>query len=516
MASHGSGARAQTPAELAAPPAKWARRERPGVLPLRAASFDSGLLPGKDHTLASATLLGPSTAPRHGRSLAPFLRRRGAVACLVLLAAVAASPATARTWQPARIEPRIDNLDDLLRGCEERHARARDQERQANEWIAYQAAAGAEAPARSAARALPPCTAEALVARLQSREAGVWAMTPSMTGTDLFATVNLPLSAVLLSRDGGATWHYRHVFARDYNVDRGMLLRGLEYRHGLLAVATEDGLLLSRDHGRTFSRALPRQPLSAVSITGRPPGRILTGGNGTSFLSADGGATWVDLGFSAFTRTLATNNRHLTDHITSVDEDPVDPGTFYVGTGSHVYRLVLDGAGGFRWQAMEGDHLGRVLDDSTVYNVEVASRFMISTCNGVYYLARQGGDRSRDQADVSWRKFRDGAFANRSVGGPKGNLRSYYVAEDPTDPTRILVADFAGLYEGRAVDGQVHWQRVTDLPFYSPATGYPEYTAIAWTSEGGAVVGSRYRGIFVQRPAPGPPPSNVGTSCFLQ
>ena len=459
--------------------------------------------------MASATLLGFTSAPRQRRSAT----RRVAAYLLLALAATAAG---ARGWQPARVEPQIDNLEELLRGCEERQARVRERERQAAEWIAFQAAAGQEAPRPTQATALPPCTAEALVGRLLAREPGVWAMTPSISGSDLFATINLPLSAVLASSDGGATWHYRHLFVRDYNVDRGTLLRGLELEHGLLVVASEDGILLSRDRGRHFTRALPGLPFSAVAITGPPPGRILAGGNGTSYLSTDGGVTWTDLRFSAFTRSLATRNRLVTDHITSVDEDPLDPGTFYVGTGSHLYRLVLDPAAGGRWQAMEGDQHGRVLDDSTVYNVEVASRFMISTCNGVYYLARSGGDRSRDQADVSWRKFRDGAFSNRSVGGPKGNLRSYYVAEDPTDPDRILVADFAGMYEGRSVNGVLHWQRVNDLPFYSPATGYPEYTAVAWTSEGGAVVGSRYRGIFVQRPTAGVSPSNAGTSCFLR
>jgi hypothetical protein len=352
--------------------------------------------------------------------------------------------------------------------------------------------------------------------RLAGREPGVWAMTPSVSGAELFATVNLPVSAVLASTDGGVSWHYRHVFVPGYNVDRPALLRGLDYRDGMLVVASENGVLLSRDGGRTFERALAGKPFSAVAIASWPAGRILAGGNGTSYLSSDGGATWSDLYFSDFTRALATSNRLVTDHVTSVEDDPRDAGTFYVGTGSHLYRFVLGATSGGRWQAMEGDRNGRVLDDSTVYNVEVASRFMISTCNGVYYLARSGSDRSSSQADVSWRKFRDGAFANRSVGGPKGNLRSYFVAEDPTDPGRILVADFAGLYEGRADGGDVHWRRVTDLPFYSAATGYPEYTAIAWTSEGGAVVGSRYRGIFVQRPQAGPPPSNPGTSCFLR
>lgn len=427
----------------------------------------------------------------------------------------AASGATPR-WQPARIDLRVDNLDALLRGCQERHARAGEQQRQAEAWIAFQAAAGQEPAPAPSTRGLPPCTAEALVQRLQGRDPGVWAMTPSVGGADLFATVNLPVSALLASHDGGASWHYRHLFVPGYNADRAALLRGLDYRDGLLAVASEDGVLLSRDGGLTFTRAMPGKPFWSVAIAAAPRGRLLAGGDGTSFLSDDGGVTWTDLRFSDFTRGLPTSNRLVSDHVTSVEEDPREPGTFYVGTGSHLYRYVVDASGRGRWQAMEGDRDGRVLDDSTVYNVEVASRFMISTCNGVYYLARNGADRAASQADVSWRKFRDGAFSNRSVGGPKGNLRSYYVAEDPTDPQRILVADFAGLYEGRAVDGGLRWRRVAELPYYSPATGYPEYTAIAWTSEGGAVVGSRYRGIFVQRPRQGPPPTNPGASCFLR
>jgi hypothetical protein len=174
------------------------------------------------------------------------------------------------------------------------------------------------------------------------------------------------------------------------------------------------------------------------------------------------------------------------------------------------------GAGG-RWQAMEGTAAGRVLDDSTVYNIEIGERFMISTCNGVYYLDRKdgnlGADVSRDQADVSWRKFRDAAFSKRGVGGPKGNLRAYFVAEDPVDRDRVLVADFAALYEGTDDGKGMSWKRVEDLPYGSQLAGYPEYTSIAWTRSGQTVVGSRYRGIFVddaeRRAGPGP-------SCVLR
>jgi hypothetical protein len=167
------------------------------------------------------------------------------------------------------------------------------------------------------------------------------------------------------------------------------------------------------------------------------------------------------------------------------------------------------------WQAMEGSAGARVLDDSTVYNIEIGSRLMISTCNGVYWAERIGGDLGGQQADVSWRKFRDAAFSKRLVGGPKGNLRSYFVAEDPADRSRVLVADFAGLYEGRSQDGTMRWRRVEEVPYYSSLTGYPEYTAIAWPAGGTAVVGSRYRGIFVQPGAAPRPATGGGPSCFL-
>ena len=160
---------------------------------------------------------------------------------------------------------------------------------------------------------------------------------------------------------------------------------------------------------------------------------------------------------------------------------------------------------------MEGNAAGRVLDDSTVYNIEIGERFMISTCNGVYYLDRRGADLGRDQADVSWKKFRDATFSKRGVGGPKGNLRAYFVAEDPVDRDRVLVADFAGLYEGTDDGNGMHWKRIEELPYGSLTGGYPEYTSIAWTRKGETVVGSRYRGIFVddERDRGGPWPSCV-------
>jgi hypothetical protein len=339
-------------------------------------------------------------------------------------------------------------------------------------------------------------------------------------GDLLFATVNLPAAAVLVSTDAGRRWHYRHLFLPGHNVDRGVLLRGVDYRDGLLAVASRDGLLLSRDHGRSFRTALAGEPLWAVAISPLDPDLLVAGGEGSSHLSRDGGETWSDLRFSAFVGTLASRNPHRIDHITSLEFDPVSSARVYVGTGSHVYRLRLDEAatGGLAsWQAMEGSAGARVLDDSTVYNIEVGSRLMISTCNGVYWAERLGEDPRPQQAEVSWRKFRDPAFSKRSVGGPKGNLRSYFVAEDPADRGRVLVADFAALYEGRRAEaGGMSWRRVEELPYYSPASGYPEYTAIVWPADGAAVVGSRYRGIFVQPPVPPRPATGGGASCRLR
>jgi hypothetical protein len=261
--------------------------------------------------------------------------------------------------------------------------------------------------------------------------------------------------------------------------------------------------------------ALGGKPFSAVAISPASRRCIVAGGNGTSYLTVDGGATWVDLAFSRFTSLLSSRNPHRIDHITSVAFDPGDPRKVYFGTGSHLYRFVLDPAGSAgRWQAMEGNAAGRVLDDSTVYNIEIGERMMISTCNGVYYVDHLGNDLSRDQADVSWKKFRDAAFAGRGVGGPKGNLRAYFVTEDPTDPDRVLVADFAGLYEGLDEGAGMRWRRVEELPYGSPSLGYPEYTAIAWMPRGETVVGSRYRGIFVREPSRSP--AGAGAPCVLR
>jgi hypothetical protein len=465
-------------------------------------------------TPAGARPRRPDAQPDHAST-----PRRLAVRVLlaVALAVVTIVPA-AHAWEAALIEPRVDNLDELLGACARRRDETVARNQTVDAWVAYKATLGEDVSGQVRREAVPACDEGAIRTRLGSAAPAVWAMIVA-GGELVYATVNLPSPALLVSGDGGHRWHYRHLFLDGYNVDRGFLLRGIDYRDGLLAVASEAGLLLSADGGKTFTTAIDGKPFSAVAISPSSKRRIVAGGNGTSFLSEDGGATWVDLGFTRFTSLLATRNPFRIDHITSVAFDPADPRKVYVGTGSHLYRFVIDprgepgGAIG-RWQAMEGNAAGRVLDDSTVYNIEIGERFMISTCNGVYYVDHLSGDTSRDQADVSWGKFRDAAFAQRGIGGPKGNLRAYFVSEDPADPDRVLVADFAGLYEGQAEGARMRWKRVEELPYGSPVGGYPEYTAIAWTRQGETVVGSRYRGIFVQEADRAP--AGPGPSCVLR
>jgi hypothetical protein len=446
-----------------------------------------------------------ATATRGGRALRLGL----AVAALLLADA-------AHAWQAARVEARVDNLDELLGACAGKREAALARNRDIDAFVAYQASLGADVSRQFHKASVPECDAGAIRSRLLiSTAPAVWAMAAADGGL-LYATVNLPQPALLVSGDGGHSWHYRHLFLGGYNVERGFLLRGMDYRHGLLAVASEAGVLLSEDGGRTFTTALDRRPFSAIAISPVTRRCIVAGGDGTSFLSEDGGRTWDDLGFSRFTAGLATRNPFRIDEITSVAFDPADPGTVYAGTGSHLYRFVVDPAAGGpkgRWQAMEGNAAGRVLDDSTVYNIAIGTRFMISTCNGVYYVDRLGKDLRGDQADVSWKKFRDPAFCKRGVGGPKGNLRAYFVAEDPLDAGRVLVADFAGLYEGTSDGDRMRWKRIDELPYGSLSAGYPEYTSIAWSHQGETVVGSRYRGIFVDGT---PRPRDVGPSCVLR
>jgi len=441
-------------------------------------------------------------------------RRSSGIVAALLVAASLLAPTAASAWQTARIEPRVDNLDELLGACERKREEALDRNREVDAWVAYKATLGEDVSKQAAKGPVPACDSAAISAQLGTAPPAVWAMTVSGKGL-LYATVNLPSPAILVSADGGHSWHYRHLFLGGYNVEHAVMLRGIAYRDGLLAVASDAGVLLSSDDGLTFTHALTGKSLWAVAISPLANERLVAGGDGTSFLSEDGGATWSDLAFSRFTRTLATKNPHRVDHITSAAFDPDDDRNVYFGTGSHLYRFVLDAPSvtSGRWQAMEGDATGHVLDDSTVYNIEIGERFMISTCNGVYYLDRLGRDTSREQADVSWGKFRDSTFTKRGVGGPKGNLRAYYVAEDPVDRDRVLVADFAALYEGTADGKGMRWKRVEDLPYGSQLAGYPEYTSIAWTRDGQTVVGSRYRGIFVDDE---PRAADPGPSCVLR
>jgi hypothetical protein len=428
---------------------------------------------------------------------------------LLLCVALGTLPSrVAAAWKRAHVEPVVDTLGALLQTCQRSREAALQRNDQIDAWLAYTSEPGAAATAQAARVPVPDCSASGIAAALGAGRPAVWAIASGPEDGLLFATANLPVPGILVSTDGGESWRWRHVFLRGYNVERGLLVRGLDYRHGLLAVASDLGVLLSTDRGLTFTSALDHLAFTAVVLSPHQRDHLVAAGDGTSFLSTDGGSSWIDLDFTGFVGGLATQNPHVTDHVISLQLDPDNGRTVYAGTGSHLYRLVLDGPAGHRWQAMEGrgGPAARVDNDSTVYNIAIGRRFMISTCNGVYVLQRLSPALDGDQAEVTWGKFRDGKFANRQVGGPKGNLRSYFVAEDPSDPSRILVADFAGFYEGRSELGRVRWRRVEGLPFYTPDEGYPEYTAIAWASDGRPVVGSRYQGIFVHRSGPRRPP----------
>ncbi|HXT22715.1 MAG TPA: hypothetical protein VN923_18355, partial [Thermoanaerobaculia bacterium] len=299
------------------------------------------------------------------------------------LIALVLAPAPAAAWRTARIEPRVDNLDELLGACEKKREEALDRNRDVDAWVAYKASLGEDVSKQAAKGPVPSCDPGSISSRLAAGAPAVWAMTVA-DGQLLYATVNLPMPGILISTDGGSSWHYRHLFVGGYNVERGFLLRGLAYRDGLLVVASETGVLLSRDGGRSFTTALAGKAFWAVAISPWSSRRIAAGGNGTSFLSDDGGKSWSDLAFSRFTSHLRTKNPHRIDHITSVAFDPQDDRTLYAGTGSHLYRFVGQQArlsgdrSDGRWQAMEGSSAGRVLDDSTVYNIEIGERFMIS------------------------------------------------------------------------------------------------------------------------------------------
>jgi hypothetical protein len=432
---------------------------------------------------------------------------------LVLLLAFALGGRTAHAWQLARVEPRADNLEELLGGCEAKRAEVLERNRQVDAWVTFKAGMGVDVRAQVATSPVPECGEAAITSSLAHGDPSVWAL--AAQGEELYATVNLPVPAVLVSGDAGRSWRFRHAFLPGYNVERAAMLRGIDAQEGLLAVATENGVLLSTDGGRSFTTRLAGMSFWAVAIARLPSSvlpRIVAGGNGTSYLSDDGGSTWSDLGFSRFTAALKTGNRYLIDHITSVRFDPHQSDVAYVGTGSHLYRVVL-GPGGVRWQAMEGAPGARVFDDSTVYNIAFGTRMMISTCNGVYYLESLA-DSKAEQAAVRWGKFRDAAFTHRGIGGPSLNLRAYFVTEDPDERGRVLIADFAGLYEGRSDGRRMRWRRIPGLPYYSPIKGYPEYTSIAWTANGDAVVGTRYRGIFIddREPIASPAPTPIASA----
>lgn len=251
------------------------------------------------------------------------------------------------------------------------------------------------------------CAAASFLCASPRASAARWWRLP-LWGADIRAFAHDPYRAGTLylgtsrgnfygSSDGGATWQALHPGSAfpSYVVTAliadseapGRLWAALagQYAGGLVAVTD--------DRGATW-KTLARWPQSvatrAFAVVSGPVPLLAVGGDDGVLLSRDGGKTWTRSG--ADTPGLR--------QIESLAFDPSDPKTLYAGTWRQAFRTR---DGGATWSRIAE---GMVLD-ATVYAWDFDPRdsrnIWVSTCGWVYNT-RNGGD--------LWTRFQQG-FTNR-------------------------------------------------------------------------------------------------------
>ncbi len=255
--------------------------------------------------------------------------------------------------------------------------------------------------------ALAPLAAAALLALAADAEAAAWWRLP-VWGAEVRAFALDPFEAGVVycgtsrgnfyvSRDAGATWgalkpgpafpgYYVTALAADPAV-RGRLWAGLVGELG-------GGLFVeSDDRGETWTVLLKSEksvPARALALAPGAPRLLAAGGDDGVRLSADGGRTWTRTGQGV----------EGLQQVESLAFDPADRQTLYAGTWRQAFRTR---DGGASWSRIAD---GMVLD-ATVYAWDFAAAdtrdIWVSTCGWVY-RSRDGGDR--------WTRFTSG-FTNR-------------------------------------------------------------------------------------------------------
>jgi len=251
----------------------------------------------------------------------------------------------------------------------------------------------------------------------------VWGAEVRAFATDPFETATVYCGTsrgnFYVSRDGGASWepllrqgpafpgHYVTALLAD-RAARGRLWAALVGDVGGSVLARSD------DGGQTWTPLLisKQAVLSrALALSPGDPRRLAIGGDDGVRLSGDGGRTWSRTGEGV----------PGLQQVESLAYDPSDSRTIYAGTWRQAFRTR---DGGASWGRIAE---GMVLD-ATVYSWDFDGAdprdVWVSTCGWVY-RSRDGGDR--------WTRFTQG-FTNRrshAVRRDPGRPGVVYAATDP-------------------------------------------------------------------------------------
>lgn len=423
-------------------------------------------------------------------------------------------------WKTATIDvTRIDSVDqEYIQTCTQKQREAEKNNQVSETYIRDMVARGAATEADLRKKyplwRVPDCSMSKLVSDLLTSatdgfQGGTWGdikVDPrDSTQSTLYTVINFTRalhSALVVSEDKGRSWHVRHLFlheanetAKEFNLDISP--------SGIIYVAGK-GLRMSLDNGLSFRTITPQIRMNSVKVSPFDEKIIIAGGPSTdrpgeAIVSIDGGQSWRDLDLQSFILTLPIAKTGRAADVRNLQFDKTRGNVIYVGTGVQFYRYTF--APGFssgQWEAMDGANGSEVYHDSTVYNIDVTNRLMISTCNGVYQLAEESPGISVPEgyAHIKWKKHRNATFA--IAGGAGANLRSYYVSQNPYNPDQVLAADTGALYFGRFTSAgskeSASWSRVEELP-YRKAPHEPEYSSVLWLKDS-VIVGTRNIGLF--------------------
>lgn len=195
---------------------------------------------------------------------------------------------------------------------------------------------------------------------------------------------------------------------------------------------SDGGFFKSTDGGKTWreSKDLKKEAIHALVQSSKNPDLLIAGTYGSIFVSKDAGENWEKIkSDTAPPATLIMD---------SVEIDPRDTNTIYVGTTYRAYKTI---DGGKNWKLIKEG----MIDDSDVFAIDIdprnADHIIASACSGIYESFNAG---------ESWKKIQ---------GIPSQSRRTRAIVRNPTNKDSI----YAGTTEGfwLSNDGGKNWTLTT-------------------------------------------------------